>query len=96
MASVRLFSAILIAVLATACSPGCERTCRKLDTCSVDGSTVTVVECADTCATMIKSFDRDDDDVRKESFAAHRRCVLNATCDELDADVCYDETLFAF
>jgi hypothetical protein len=99
MGSVRPFSSLMAlgaVVLLSACAPNCERTCRKLDSCAADGSTMTLIECESTCTTLIQSFARDEDEVRKESFAAHRRCVVSATCDEVNDGVCYDETLFAF
>ncbi|MCO4747903.1 MAG: hypothetical protein KC912_24130 [Proteobacteria bacterium] len=88
--------ALAVAVLLSACAPTCERTCRKLDSCAADGSTVTRIECESTCTALLQSFARDDDEIRKESFAAHRRCVVSASCDEIDDGVCYDETLYAF
>lgn len=87
---------LAVAWLAAACAPTCDRTCRKLDSCAADGSTVTRIECEDQCLGLIQSHDDVNDDVRKELFAAHRRCVIGATCDELEDGVCYEEELYAY
>ncbi|TNE87937.1 MAG: hypothetical protein EP330_16735 [Deltaproteobacteria bacterium] len=86
----------VLAVLATACAPSCDRTCRKLSKCAEDGSTITRVECEEQCGDLLQKHDEEEDDASKELFAAHRRCVVSATCDEIADGECYDETLFAF
>lgn len=57
---------------------------------------MTRVECEEACGDLLEELDNAEDKAREELFAAHRRCIVGATCDEIDAGECYDETLFAF
>ena len=86
----------LVAAICASCAPTCDQTCRKLIRCAESGSTETRVECDDACIDLLQELDDVEDKAREELFAAHRRCIVGATCDEIDAGECYDETLFAF
>ena len=88
-------SAILLLIVAAAgCTPTCERTCTRLDSCSTGLQTATNIDCVETCVTLQQLHEETNDDDSREAFAAHRRCLVSSTCEEIDEGVCYDETLY--
>lgn len=99
MATVRPSSVALLAALialSTACKPSCDQVCTKVVEC---GGTpqLTVDACKLQCDAQDTLIHSDwQDAALEERFNAHKRCVLQATCDDLDAGVCYDEDLFGF
>lgn len=98
MGSVRpsdLLLAALVAVAATGCAPSCDSVCDKLIECgTADG--LNEAECVETCSRQQLLYDLDNDRTLEQAFADHRRCIGQATCDEIDDGVCYDEDLFPF
>jgi len=92
--SVALLAALI--ALSTACKPSCEQVCTKVVDC---GGTpqLTVDSCKLQCDAQDALIHSDWEDTGLEDrFVAHKRCVSQATCDELDAGVCYDSELFGF
>lgn len=87
--------AVLASLGAAGCAPDCERVCRKVRDCDV-ADRLAQSECEESCTrTRLRYQDWDDKNLL-EDFAAHRRCIVQATCDELEEGACYDEDLFAF
>ncbi len=92
----RRFSAlVLVAVTLSACAPTCEQVCRKARECHVTDR-LFQHECEESCTRQRALYDEWEDEALQEAFAAHRRCIAQATCEELEAGVCYDEALFPF
>lgn len=87
--------ALIAGVLLGACAPRCERVCTKLRDCDISPR-LNQVECVESCERQIALYDQRDDDERKEAFAAHRRCIVQATCGEIDDGVCYDDAIYPF
>lgn len=81
---------------ATACAPNCERTCRKLLDCgTLETDRVSVNECEASCTAQLTMFNGwQDEDELNEAFDEHRRCLVQSTCDQVEAGECYDERLF--
>lgn len=93
---IRTVATLLVtAGLLTACAPRCERVCSKVRDCDISPR-LNQVECVESCERQSALYDQRDDDERKEAFAAHRRCIVQASCDEIDDGVCYDEAIYPF
>ncbi len=82
-------------MLGAGCAPTCEQVCAKVVRCEVTPG-LTRDECEESCNRQDVLYELEQDDLATEAFAAHRRCVASATCEELEDGVCYDEQLFAF
>lgn len=87
----------LIAVIgmsfAAACTPTCEQTCRKLlFRCAFpETEQVRLEECEISCQREEALYDQVDDREGLSEARAHRRCVANSSCDEIEAGDCYDD-----
>lgn len=87
----------------TACAPGCDQLCNKLDRCGIN-PIVSELDCREQCRTQLDRLgDKDTDDgdpaidpEERKAFRQHRVCIGSHSCDELLAGACYDETLFPF
>ena len=89
-------AALLIVGLATACTPTCKRTCRKvLDCGNLESDRVSVPECEATCENqrLLYSGWADQKELDK-AIDKHRRCLVGSTCEEIEAGECYDERLY--
>ena len=82
-------------LLASACAPNCERVCNKARRCDL-APRLSQAECVESCDRQRLYYDIQDDKARLEAFAAHRRCIANASCEEIQDGVCYDEQIFPF
>ena len=85
-----------LAALAAGCAPNCEATCLKLQRCEVGPANYTQQECLSSCERQRQLYDDWDDKDKRKAFDAHRLCVANSTCVEIDEGVCYDESIFIF
>ena len=87
---------VLGLLFASACTPTCERTCRKLLDCgTLDSERVSVPECEASCnAQLVMYDDWEDEDELNEAFDLHRECLVQSTCEQVEAGECYDERLF--
>lgn len=92
----RLPLLVALALFASACTPTCERTCRKLLNCgTLETDRVSVNECEASCESQILLFEGwDDEQELDDAIDTHRRCVVQSTCEEIEAGECYDERLF--
>jgi hypothetical protein len=86
---------VLLAFAGTGCAPSCDRVCHKVRDCDLRPR-LSQVECEESCLRQGALYDEWEDDDKREDFAAHRRCIVHATCEELDEGECYDEDIFVF
>lgn len=96
MGTVRRSSLLLLAAIAAqACTPTCDQVCAKVISCgTVDA--LNQYECEETCDRQQVGYEVDKDKTLQRAFAEHRQCIGAATCDEIEAGLCYDERLFEF
>ena len=87
--------AFLIGVLLAGCAPPCDQVCRKARKCDLSPR-LSQDECVEACDRQRAFYDIEEDKDGKEAFAAERRCVMQATCEEIHAGECYDEEVFPF
>ena len=79
------------------CTPSCDQTCRRLFNCAalevygMSGDT-----CTEDCLYQEAVYDDWDDVELREAYKESRRCVAAATCEDLAAGVCFDETLYPY
>lgn len=86
----------LVLLIASGCTPTCERTCRKILKCdNLESDRVSVFECQATCENQRSLYEgwADEKELDK-ALDAHRRCLVRSTCEEIEAGECYDERLF--
>lgn len=92
--------ALMGVALASACTPTCEQTCRKLlFRCEfAESEQVRLDECEESCQREEALYDQADDREGLREARAHRRCVSATSCDDLAAGECYGEfdALFPF
>jgi len=84
---------------AVACDPPCKRTCRKvLDCGNLSSDRLAIDACEQDCNRQEELYDQWDDEEKQDLFKEHKRCLLDATCDEIAEGVCYVgyEDLFHF
>ncbi len=87
----------LAAGLGAGCDPTCRQSCKKVLSCSdeldIDGQRL--ADCEDYCLRQQQLYDDtwDDPDL-SEAFHAMKRCIRDATCDELAAGECHDDDLY--
>lgn len=93
-----MFGVGFLAVLLLAgagCVPSCDRVCHKVRDCDLRPR-LSQVECEESCLREAALYQDWEDDAKIEAFAAHRRCIVQATCEELDDGECYDDDIFVF
>jgi hypothetical protein len=91
-------TALLLAALA-GCAPTCEQSCKKLIDCALAESPRTALEeCQEQCEAQQALYDSwtDDPEEKSDRLQEQRRCVKDATCEEIADGVCYDEALSSF
>ena len=86
------------ALLLGACNPSCEKTCRQVLKCdNLDSDRIAVDECKLECQSQERLWDDwADENELDNAFTEHKRCLVQSTCDEIEAGECYDDTLFHF
>ncbi|MCK6516179.1 hypothetical protein L6R46_14125 [Myxococcota bacterium] len=90
--------ALAAAALSSAgCTPSCDQTCRRLFNCeSLEVYGMTEDTCVEDCLYQEAVYERWDDVELREAYQESRRCVADATCEDLAAGVCFDETLYPY
>jgi len=84
---------------AAACDPPCKRTCRKvLDCGNLSTDRLALDACIQDCTVQEQLYSDWEDERKEDLFVDHKRCLLDATCDEIADGVCYVgyEDLFPF
>ena len=84
------------AVFAPGCTPRCQESCVKVLDCGLESTRVARDECVRSCQLVQDLYSRWEDEAKEEAFKEHKRCVREATCEELADGVCFDEDLFVF
>jgi hypothetical protein len=96
---VRALTPALMLAVATACNPPCKRTCNKLLDCgNLSTDRLAVSACIEDCEKQQQLYQDWDDEEKQDLFVAHKRCLVDASCEEIEEGVCYDgyEELFSF
>jgi hypothetical protein len=92
--------ALLLAVaFGAGCNPSCKRTCRKVLECgNLSTDRLALGACVEDCQKQEQLYDNWDDEAKQDLFVDHKRCLVGATCEEIEEGVCYDgyEDLFSF
>jgi hypothetical protein len=79
------------------CTPSCDQTCRRLFNCeALEVYGMTGDTCTEDCLYQEAVYDDWDDVELREAYKESRRCVADATCEDLAAGVCFDETLYPY
>jgi hypothetical protein len=78
------------------CEPTCAETCKAVLACDLGTDRVSRQECEVSCTRQEAQYESWEDDDKLDLLADHKRCVVDATCDELAGGACYDEVLFPF
>ncbi|MBN2798911.1 MAG: hypothetical protein JXX28_07155 [Deltaproteobacteria bacterium] len=87
---------LLLALLLAGCEPTCETVCTDVLACDLDSDRVSHEECETSCVRQQQLYEDWEDDAKRELFAEHKTCLHQASCEEIAAGQCYDETLFLF
>jgi hypothetical protein len=85
-----------VLVFLLACTPTCKDVCTKLAECpSVQAEGITEAECTESCSTQQDLYAEWSDVEKRKAFDAELTCLYESDCDEVAADACYDERIFA-
>ena len=87
---------ILTPLLAGGCVPRCERVCRKVLECGSSSERVAIEECTEACERQDALYEDWEDEDKLDAFDVHRRCLMDASCKQIDDGVCYDAEIFVF
>lgn len=82
--------------LGAGCTPRCQDSCSKVLDCDLGSTRVARDECVLSCQIQQTTYREWDDEVKKQAFREHRRCIRASTCEEIAEGACYDEELFLF
>ena len=84
-------------VLLAGCEPTCDRVCTRTLACGLDDAPrVSQTECEDTCNSRAALYDAWQDEEKQDAYVAHKRCLIDASCDDIADGACYDPLLFQF
>lgn len=64
--------------------------------CDVDSERVAFEECEASCLGQQALYETWEDARKQSAFEDHRRCLMDATCDDIADGVCYDPEVFVF
>ena len=79
------------------CTPSCDEAWRRLFNCeALEVYGMTGDTCTEDCLYQEAVYDDWDDVELREAYKESRRCVADATCEDLAAGVCFDETLYPY
>jgi len=96
--SVRQSSAIALlfaaAVAVQGCTPRCQETCSKVLDCGLESTRVARDECIFACREQGNLYNTWEDQTKIDAFKAHKRCIGQSSCEEIEQGVCYDPELF--
>lgn len=91
--------ALALLLTLTACAPPCEQVCRKvLFRCDLGSERVALDECTDSCLRQEELYVAWENEDLLELQRDQRRCIADATCEELVQGACYEgyEELYPF
>jgi hypothetical protein len=90
---------MIIALFLWACTPTCEKTCKKILTCDeLESPEMNQDECESSCnaqANLYEDVD-DEDETLQTAFDDLKSCIVDEACFDLSEGVCYDEDIFAW
>jgi hypothetical protein len=69
--------------------------CRKARKCDLTPR-LSQDECVEACDRQRTFYEVEEDKDGREAYAAERRCIVQATCEEIQAGECYDPEVFPF
>jgi hypothetical protein len=88
---------MIFAILLWACSPDCDRTCQKLLTCDeLEAPEMGEEECVSACNAQVNLYEDEEDEATQNALDDYKSCVIDSTCDELAAGVCYNEDIYSW
>jgi len=85
--------------MAAACNPPCKRTCSKVLACgNLSTDRLALDACVEDCEKQQQLYQSWNDEAKQDLFVDHKRCLVHASCEEIEEGVCYDgyEELFTF
>lgn len=86
-----------VVALVGGCEPTCDAVCTQTLACGLeDAPRVSQTECEDTCNSRASQYEAWQDEEKQDAYVAHKRCLVDATCDEIADGFCYDPLLFQF
>jgi len=76
------------------CTATCEDVCTKIHTCdNIDQGVTNSLDCTSSCRSQQEEADLDEN---TEAFDALKDCLSSKTCEEIEAGVCYEESLYSW
>ena len=89
-----LLSAVVV-MLSWACSPTCERTCKKILSCdNVDAPSMNIDECTSACSAQQNLYEDWEDEEKEQAFKDLKTCIVAEECASVAEGVCYDEQVY--
>ena len=91
----RALSLLLFGAIVSGCTTPCSSVCNKLLECENLGfGSVSDKECELDCAVQQSSYE--EDEALDAAFEAYKSCVMEQSCEGLQAGACHNPDLFAF
>ena len=86
---------LVVGLLGGGCTATCEEVCNKLSSCGDDVyiGTSNTLDCTASCLSQEQEA---DDREREAEFDQLKNCIASETCELLQTDVCYDESLYSW
>ena len=77
------------------CSSTCEQVCTKLRSCSdIELGTSNQLDCTNACVTQQEAISEEEPE--SASFSEYKDCVMQQTCEQIEAGSCYDSGLYSW
>lgn len=95
----RWFAALVVAcaALASGCKATCQEVCAKLVECDgLPTERMSADECEESCKAEADLYDGWADIQKQDAFQAELDCLSGATCEDIAAGVCYDDSIWSF
>ncbi len=93
----KLWTLLILTLLAAGCEPTCEQTCEELLACDeVESDRVALDDCTAACLVQQQVYDDWEDIELQQGFADYKRCISEESCDAIADGACYDEDLYAW
>ena len=90
-------TAATIAPFTVACTPSCKDVCDKLVACENEGTErMSSAECAEQCTTQHELYASWTDGQKRDAFDDELTCLYGSSCDDVAANVCYDERVWTY
>ena len=88
---------ILLFALLAGCTPTCEQVCDHVVECGNPGTErMSSEECTDACNRQDQLYQTWTDVNLRHSFEDAKRCLDEATCDDLADGACYDPEVWPY